>query len=85
MHAHTWLLINSVLRRYRCTDPTCNVVGYAPVGRRRTVLPYKCQHELEGRKHCSKPAIVAGHLKTQHRCAEHAPDITAQTHMEHAS
>lgn len=75
MHAHTWQLINNVLRRYRCTDPTCNAVGYAPVGRRRVVLAYKCQFELDGRKHCGRDATVAGHLKTQHRCADHAPSV----------
>jgi len=74
-HAHTWLLINSALRRYRCTDPACNVVGYAPASR-RLILPYKCQQELDGRKHCAKDATHAGHLKTQHRCAEHAPSET---------
>lgn len=78
VHAHTWQLFSAVLRRYRCTDPACNAVGYAPVGRRRQVIPYKCQHELDGRRHCGEPATFAGHLKTQHRCEAHRPQ-TAQT------
>ncbi len=71
-HAHMWTPINAALRRYRCTDVACNAIGYAPVGR-RSILPYKCQLELDGRKHCAKPATHAGHIKTQHRCADHAP------------
>jgi hypothetical protein len=69
IHAHTWTLINSPLRRYRCTG--CNVIGYALVNRRSQILPYKCQQELEGRKHCAAPATFVGHFKTQHRCQEH--------------
>lgn len=71
MHAHTWTMINAALRRYRCTDPACNAIGYSPFGR-KGVIPYRCQHELDGRKHCRAPAVHAGHIKTQHRCAQHA-------------
>ncbi len=78
-HAHTWTLINSVLRRYRCTGPSCKVVGYAPAGRRRQIVPYACQHELDGRKHCGKPATHVTHLRTAHRCAEHDPHNTTSS------
>jgi hypothetical protein len=78
MHAHTWIIINSALRRYRCTDPQCGVVGHAPPNRRRVIVPYACKFEVgnrnapSGRMHCGKPAVFAGHLATQHRCADHA-------------
>jgi hypothetical protein len=68
-HSHTWQLINSALRRYRCS--ACNVIGYAPANQRRVILPYVCKLEVDGRRHCGKPAVHAGHLATQHRCGEH--------------
>lgn len=76
-HEHNWQLINSPLRRYRCTDTTCNVVGYRPAAR-SVIIPYVCQLEqgdrsAGNRKHCGKPATHVAHSRTAHRCAEHAP------------
>lgn len=67
-HVHAWHLINPALRRYRCD---CGVIGYAPA-RRNVIVPYKCQKELAGRRHCAADAVVAGHNRTQPRCGEHS-------------
>lgn len=71
-HAHTWALLNSALRRYRCTE--CGVIGVAKFGR-RGIAPYTCQQEIArrdgNRTHCGQPAVYVTALRTQSRCAEH--------------
>lgn len=85
-HAHTWSLLNSALRRYRCTD--CGVIGHACRGR-RGIVPFACQHELArnagDRTHCGKPAVYVTALRAQTRCADHAPpEHTIHRAIEHA-
>ncbi len=69
-HAHTWTLLNAALRRYRCA---CGAIGHALPGR-RGIAPYLCQHAIgPERTHCAKPASHVTGIRTQSRCAEHAP------------
>jgi hypothetical protein len=73
-HAHTWTLINAALRRYRCADPICNVIGYKRINGRGPI-PYVCQHEFArptlNRKHCGAPAVFVDIARTANRCADH--------------
>lgn len=81
MHSHTWTLINAALRRYRCD---CGVIGHQRARGVRgpiRIVPYLCQHELDERKHCGKPATYVSIPRTQNRCDEHQPNHRRDSHV----
>lgn len=63
MHSHSFLRSGLF---YRCA---CGVYGY----RRGTKLvPMRCQHEVEDRKHCGGEVVqVETANKNKNRCGEH--------------
>lgn len=64
-HIHTWKLIEPIFRRYRCT---CGAIGCRKGGK---IAAFACQHEMPGRRHCAKDAVVVTCDRQANRCSEH--------------
>lgn len=71
MHKHTFILIDTLKKRYRCD---CGVIGYR-LGRR--IVPMTCSQKLKGSARCGAEAVVANGERNQSRCAAHASETKA--------
>lgn len=66
-HVHNWEAVANRPGRHHCA---CGVYAYRHAT--GTIVPYVCQKQLVGKRHCGAESVHVSGDRQASRCAEHA-------------